>query len=90
MHLRKVCFLLLLDGIDAMNGFYRCMLDLSSLTFLFFFCLFFFSAPPAAYGGSQARGRIGAVAPSLCHSYSNVGLEPYLRLTPQLTAMWDP
>ena len=31
--------------------------------FLFLFCLFAFSrATPSAYGGSQARGRIGAVA----------------------------
>ena len=39
----------------------------------FFFCLFAISwAAPAAYGGSQARGRIGAVA-SLHHSHSNAG-----------------
>jgi len=32
-------------------------------TITFFFCLFAFSrAAPAAYGDSQARGRIGAVA----------------------------
>ena len=29
---------------------------------------FVFRAAPAAYGGSQARGRIGATAASLCHS----------------------
>ena len=40
----------------------------------FFFCLFAFSrATPAAYGGSQARGLIGAVAASLSQSHSNVG-----------------
>ena len=33
---------------------------------LFYFCLFAFSrAAPAAYGGSQARGLIGAVAAGL-------------------------
>ena len=33
------------------------------------FCLFAFSrAPPAAYGDSQARGRIGATAADLHHS----------------------
>ena len=37
--------------------------------FYFFFC--HFRATPAAYGGSQARGRIGAIAASLCHSHSN-------------------
>ena len=35
-----------------------------------------------AYGGSQAQGRIGAVAASLCHSHSNVGSEPFLGPTP--------
>ena len=33
---------------------------------------------------------IGAVAASLCHSHTNVGSEPHLRPTPQLTAMQDP
>jgi len=44
----------------------------------------------AAYGGSQARGRIGAVATGLCHSHSNAKSEPSLQPTPQLTAMPDP
>ena len=39
------------------------------LFFLFFFWLFAFSgAAPAAYGGSQARGLIGATAAGLHHS----------------------
>ena len=46
-------------------------------------------AAPAAYGGSQARGRIGAVATSLRQSHSNVGSEPRLQPTPQLTATPD-
>ena len=46
-------------------------------------------AAPAAYGGSQARGRIGAVATGLCQSHSNAGSEPRLRPTPQLTATPD-
>ena len=43
-----------------------------------------------AYGGSQARGQIGAVAAGLRQSHSNTGSE--LRLQPilQLTAMPDP
>ena len=53
---------------------------------LFFF--FFFRAIPAAYGGSQARSQIRAVAAGLCHS--NVGSELHLRPTPQLMAMSDP
>ena len=54
--------------------------------------LFFiiFRAAPVAYGGSQARGLIGAVAAGLCHSHSNVGSEQCLRPTPQLMAMPDP
>ena len=43
-----------------------------------------------AYGGSQARGPIRAVAASLCHSHSNMGSEPHLQPTPQLTATPDP
>ena len=35
--------------------------------FFFFFLLF----RATAYGGSQARGHIGATAAGLCHSYSN-------------------
>ena len=35
--------------------------------------LFVFRATPVAYGSSQARGRIGAAAASLCHSHSSVG-----------------
>ena len=47
--------------------------------FFFFFGLFAISwAAPAAYGGSQARGLIGAVATSLCQSHSNAGSEPRL------------
>ena len=47
-------------------------------------------AAPAAYGGSQARGQIEAVAASLCQSHSNAGSEPHLRPTPQLTETPDP
>jgi len=56
----------------------------------FFFCLLSFRAAPAAYGGSQARGLIGAVAAGLHHSHSNVGSELRLRPTPQLMATLDP
>ena len=37
-----------------------------------------FGAAPAAYGGSQARGRIRAVAAGLHHSHSNTRSEPCL------------
>ena len=43
------------------------------------FCLFAFPrATPMAYGGSQARGGIGAVAAGLSHSHSNAGSKPRL------------
>jgi len=62
------------------------------LLFLFFIFLLFvlFRAAPAAYGGSQARGLIGATAASLRHSHSNTRSKPRLRPTPQLTARPDP
>ena len=44
-----------------------------------YFCLFaFLGAAPAAYGGSQARGLIRAVATGLRQSHSNMGAEPCL------------
>ena len=46
-------------------------------------------ATPVIYGGSQARGQIGAVATGLHHSHSNARSEPHLRPTPQLMAMLD-
>ena len=58
---------------------------------LFFISIFFlFRAAPEAYGGSQARGQMGATAASLRHSHSNTGSEPHLPPTPQLVAMLDP
>ena len=44
------------------------------LFYFIYFCLFAFSRTvPVAYGGSQARGLIGAVASGLHHSHSNAG-----------------
>ena len=59
-----------------------------SSVFFFVFCLFM--AAPKAYGGSQARGLIGAIAAGLHHSHSNSGSEPSLGPTPQLVATLDP
>ena len=56
--------------------------------FNFIFCRF--GATPAAHGGSQARGPIGAAAAGLPPGPSNTGSEPHLQPTPQLTAMLDP
>ena len=39
-------------------------------------------ATPMAYGGSQARGLIGAVAAGLHQGHSNTGSEPCLQPTP--------
>ena len=65
-------------------------MELLLFLFFYFFCLFAISwAAPAAYGGSQARGRIGTVAASLRQSHSNAGSEPRLQPTPQLTATPD-
>ena len=55
-----------------------------------FFFVNFFRATPEAYGGSQARGLIGATAAGLRNSHSNAGSESYLRPTPQLIAMPGP
>ena len=60
---------------------------LPSLHFLFF-C--FFRAMLMAYGDSQARGPVGAVAPGLYHSHSNPGSKLHLSPTPQLTATPGP
>ena len=47
----------------------------------FFFFFVFFLAAPAAYGSYQARGLIGAAAPSLCHSQGIA--------TPDLRLVWE-
>ena len=60
---------------------------------LFFFFLFFFGlfkAAPAAYGGSEARGPVGATAAGLRQSHSNSGSELRLQPPPQLVATPDP
>ena len=58
--------------------------------YLFLSFFVFLRAASMAYGGSQARGIIRAVAASLRQSHSNVGSGPRLRPTPQLTATPDP
>ena len=60
---------------------------LSSRGIFFFFSL---GPLPTAYGGSRARGLIGAVDPGLCQSHSNVGFQPCLWPTSQLMATLDP
>ena len=60
-----------------------------SYSILFFFFFGLFRAASEVYGGSQARGRIGAGAPGLHHSHSNAKSELSLPPTPQLMAMVD-
>ena len=60
------------------------------LLFIIFKFFIFSRAAPVAYGCSQARGPIGAVATRLRQSHSNMGSEPQLRPKPQLTATPDP
>ena len=55
-----------------------------SVFFFFFVFLLFLWAAPTAHGGTQARGRIGAVAASLHHSHSNARSELCLQPAPQL------
>ena len=70
--------------------------DASCLVFVLQNCLgnsgsfVLFRASPVAYGGSQARSLIRAVAAGLCHSHSNARSEPCLQTTPQLMAVLDP
>ena len=54
--------------------------SLNSFFFFFFFLV--------TYGGSQARGQVGAIAATLCHSHA--GSEPHLQPTPQFTATLAP
>ena len=49
-----------------------------------------FRAASMAYGGSQARDQIGAVATALHHSHNSAGSELCLQPTPQLTVTLDP
>ena len=53
----------------------------------FFFCLF--RVASVAYGGSQARGPIGAVASGVHQGHSNSGSKPHLQPIPQPTATPD-
>ena len=60
------------SGVFACLMFFIYSFIYSYLSFPFFSFLSF-RAAPAAYGGSQARGRMGAAASSLCHTHGNAG-----------------
>ena len=55
---------------------------------LFFFCLF--RDASMAYGGSQARGWIVAIASGLHHSHGNTRSKLHLRPTPQQCWIFNP
>ena len=56
----------------------------ASMSLLLGLLFLLFRAAPAAYGGSQVRGPIGATAAGLHHSYSHVGSQPRLQPTRQI------
>ena len=72
------------------NDFKHPSPNLNNYFSFFYFCLAFSRAASLAYGGSQGRGLIGAADAGLHQSHSNVGSEPCLRPTSQLTATPDP
>ena len=61
----------------------KCLLFLSFFLFLSF-------ATPVAYGSSQAKGRMGAMATGLHHSHRNARSELHLQTTSLLVATPDP
>ena len=56
----------------------------------FIFIFWLPRATPTAYGGSQARGQIGAIAIGLLQSHSNAGSEPSLPHTLKLMVTLGP
>ena len=67
-----------------------CITQQTSIFLSFFLVGYLFRAASMAFGGSYARGRIGAVAAGLHQSHSNKGSKPCLQPTPQLMAVLDP
>ena len=73
--------------------FTQCKYSLFNILFkvsfiLISFCLF--RGTPMAYGGSQARGLIRAVASSLCHCHSSARSKLCLQPTPRFMATSGP
>ena len=65
-----------LERLPGLNIFQLCKGLSPSFSSSSSFCLF--RAAPVAYGGSQARGQMGASAAGLRHSHSKARLEPCL------------
>ena len=77
---RKLCLTILISNIKtgvpgSFSKINCCFVLFFGIAFVFFT---FSRAAPAAYGGSQVRGQIGAVAASLHRNHSNAGSEPRL------------
>ena len=81
-------------GLWGSSWFFSLFQNIYNVGFFLFcfvlFCFCLFRAAPVAYGSSQARGQIGAIAASLHHSHSNARSKPHLQPTPQLRAMPGP
>ena len=77
-------------SLESQDHVHACKAGAAARYVLFFFVFSLFRAIPTAYGGSQARSLIGAVAAGLYHSHSQARSEPRLQPTPQLTATPDP
>ena len=78
-----ICFSIQSAAIEMMSWLnYEKKIWFHRIIYIYIFA--FFRAAPKAYGGSQARGLIGATAASLCHNLSNARSEPHLQPTPQL------
>ena len=73
----SLSFMTLIFLESIVDWFYVYQCGLVWFFFFFFFCLF--RAALMAYGCSQPRGWIGAVATGLHYSHSNVGSEPHLQ-----------
>uniref|UniRef100_A0A8D1E0T9 RAD52 motif-containing protein 1 n=1 Tax=Sus scrofa TaxID=9823 RepID=A0A8D1E0T9_PIG len=73
------------------DAFQKLLIVVLGKTFFFFVVVFllFLWAAPTAYGSSQARDQIRAVAAGLCQSHSKAGSQPCLQPTPQLNATLD-
>ena len=64
-----------------------CFVVVFAVAVLGFFCFFLFlGATCIAHESPQARGQIGVITASMCHSDSNARPKPHLSPPPQLTA----
>ena len=74
------------DNAETFTKRNTAMKILEAKCFLLFLSFFLFRAAPTAYGSSQAKGPIRAVAAGLHHSHSHTGPELHLQPTPWLMA----